>query len=187
MVCLRVHAQSAEGSSGSPWLIKWKGGEISVSEFEDAYQRMNGKPAYSTTLDSLKDFLGVYADYRLKLEEAKKDGLDDDPSVQKEIVGPFILDKEVTDPAVRELYDRRKWDVHAAHFLASVKNWKNPADTLAAYKRAMQVIQMLDAGYPFTFVCMSPTDRAVMFQHDLAMLHGKKLDTLSDGELGRFG
>jgi peptidyl-prolyl cis-trans isomerase SurA len=181
---LPVRAQSAEGSGSSPWLIKWKGGEISVSEFEDAYERMNGKPAYSTTLDSLKDFLGVYADYRLKLEEAKKDGLDEDPSVQKEIVGyrtmlagPFILDKEVTDPAVRELYDRRKWDVHAAHFLASVKNWKNPADTLAAYKRAMQAIQMLDAGYPFAFVAIAPVDRALMFQHDLAVLHGKQLDT----------
>jgi peptidyl-prolyl cis-trans isomerase SurA len=178
-----VHAQSAS-SDDSPWLIKWKGGEVSLGEFEDAFQRMNGKAPYSTTLDSLKDFLSVYADYHLKLQEAKEEGLDQDPSVQKEITGyrrmlsgPFILDKELTDPAVRALYERRQWDIHAAHFLASVKNWKNPADTLAAYKRAMQVIQMLNEGYPFAFVCMQPGDRALIYQHDLAVLHGKKLDT----------
>ncbi len=179
-----LHAQSASGTDNSPWLIKWKGGSVSVSQFEDAFRRMNGKAAYSTTLDSLKDFLSVYADYRLKLEEAKEDGLDQDPSVQKEIkgyramlAGPFILDKELTDPAVHALYDRRQWDIHAAHFLASVKNWKNPADTLAAYKRAMQVVQMLDAGYPFNFVCISPTDRALIYRRDLDVLHGKKIDT----------
>ncbi len=180
-----LHAQSAAGTGNSPWLIKWKGGEVTVAEFEDAYERMNGKPAFSASLDSVKDFLSVYADYRLKLEEAKKEGLDDDPSVQKEIAGyrtmlagPFILDKELTDPAVRALYDRRQWDIHAAHFLAAVKNWKNPADTLAAYKRAMQVIQMLDEGYPFTYVCMDPTNRALMRKFDQDLLHGtKKLDT----------
>jgi peptidyl-prolyl cis-trans isomerase SurA len=182
-----VHAQSAtssEGSGSSPRLIKWKGGEVSLSEFESAFQRMNGKSAYSTTLDSLKDFLSVYADYRLKLEQAKEEGLDEDPSVKKEIAnyrtmlsGPFILDKEVTDPAVRELYNRRQWDLHAAHFLASVKNWKDPADTLKAYNRALQVIKMLDDGYPFAYVCMAPADRILIYQKDMAILWGKKIDT----------
>ncbi len=179
-----VHAQSPDAAGGSPWLIKWKGGEVSVAEFEDAYQRMNGKAAFSTTLDSVKDFLSVYADYRLKLEEAKEDGLDQDPSVQKEIKGyrqmlsgPFIIDKEVMDPAVHQLYDRRQWDVHAAHFLATVKNWKNPEDTLKAYKKAMQAIQMLNAGYPFSYVCIPPLDRALARKYDQELTHGKMLDT----------
>ncbi len=171
-------------SDASPWLIKWKGGMVSLSQFEDAFQRMNGKAPYATSLDSLKDFLSVYADYELKLQEAKEEGLDQDSTVQKEIKGyrtmlsgPFILDKEVTEPAIRGLYERRTMDVHAAHFLASVKNWKDPADTLKAYKRAMQVIQMLNQGYPFKYVCMDPKDRAMMYQHDYSVLHGKMLDT----------
>ncbi len=182
-----LHAQSSKNASSqgtAPWLIKWKGGEVSLPEFEDAFQRMNGKPAFGTTLDSLKDFLSVYADYRLKLEEAKEDGLDDDPSVQKEIVGyrkmlagPFILDKEVTDPAVRALYGRRQWDMHAGHFLASVKNWNNPADTLKAYKKVMQALQMLNNAYPFTYVCMDPGARAMFYQHNLSVLHGGTLDS----------
>ena len=173
----------AEEMTNSP-LITWKGGTVSLPEFQDAYQRMNGKPAYSTTLDSLKDFLSVYADYRLKLEQAHQEGLDTDASVRKEIAGyramlegPYILDREVVDPAVRALYEKRKWEVHAAHFLASVKNWKDPADTLKAYKRAMQAIEMLNDGYPMSYICMSPAQRAIIYHNDYKPLLTGKIDT----------
>ncbi len=203
-----AHAQSKKSEDNGPWLIKWKGGEVSLPEFEAAFQRMNGKPAYSTTLDSLKDFLSVYADYRLKLEQAKEEGLDNDPSVKKEITGyrqllagPFILDKEVTAPAVRELYAKRQWDYHAGHYLAAVKSWNNPTDTLKAYNRALQAIKMLNDGYPFSYVCMAPEIRAMYYKNDFNVFHGEKLDTtqienwpgsddhssaMSGGDLGFF-
>ncbi|HEY3874529.1 MAG TPA: peptidylprolyl isomerase, partial [Candidatus Kapabacteria bacterium] len=188
LVHATASAQSASAAKSSdengPWLIKWKGGEVTLPEFESAFQRMNGKPAYSTTLDSLKDFLSVYADYRLKLEQAQEEGLDNDPQVKKEIVGyrqmlagPFVLEKEVTDPAIRELYARRQWDYHAGHYLAAVKNWNNPADTLRAYNRVLQAMKMLNDGYPFAYVCMSPETRAVIYRGDLGVMHGEKLDT----------
>src|SRR4051812_3199534 len=46
---------SASGDA-SKSLIDWKGGSVSLSEFEAAYKRMNDRSAYETTLDSLKDF-----------------------------------------------------------------------------------------------------------------------------------
>ena len=157
----------------SSWLIKWKGGKVSLGEFEGAFQRMNGKGPYGTTLDSLKDFLGVYSDYRLKLQEAEEEGLDKDPSVVKEIAGyrtmlsgPYVLDKEITEPAIKAIYERRKWEVHAGHFLASVKNWNDPADTLRAYKKAMKAIEMLDAGYPIEYVSMGPVARRILYDRD---------------------
>ncbi len=135
-------AGSPLNGTRSPWLIKWKGGEVPLTDFEAAYLRMNGKPAYSTTLDSLKDFLGVYSDYRLKLQQAHEERLDRDPKILKEIEGyrimlegPYVLDKEVTEPAMKLLYERRQYEVHAAHFLAAVKNWNSPADTQKAYSR----------------------------------------------------
>jgi len=174
---------NSKNDAEGPWLIKWKGGQVSLPEFEDAFQRMNGKPAYSTTLDSLKDFLSVYADYRLKLQEATEEGLDRDPSVQKEIAGyrqmlagPYILDKELTDPAVKAIFERRQWEVHAAHFLASVKNWNDPADTLRAYQKAMRAIEMLNAGFPIEYVCMSPGERTVLYEQDYRA-QPKHLDT----------
>lgn len=169
----KKHAEVAAASDKSPWLIKWKGGTVVLPEFEEAYQRMNGKPAYGTTLDSLKDFLSIYADYRLKLQEAKEEGLDHDPKILKEIegyrmmlAGPYILDREVTDPAIKGMYDRRQFEVHAAHFLASVKNWNNPADTLKAYEKALRAIQMLNESYPMTYIAMSPASRAMIERGD---------------------
>ncbi len=180
---LKKLAAPSTGDNGQP-LIEWKGGQVSLPEFEGAYERMNGKPAFSTTLDSLKDFLSVYADYRLKLEQAHEEGLDNDPSVQKEIAGyramlegPYILDREVVDPAVRALYAKRKWEVHAAHFLAAVKNWKDPADTLRAYKRAEQAIEMLKAGYPMSYICMAPAQRAIIYHQDYKPLLTGTFDT----------
>ncbi|HWF45028.1 MAG TPA: peptidylprolyl isomerase [Candidatus Kapabacteria bacterium] len=172
-------------SDKGPWLIKWKGGIVSLPEFEAAYARMNGRAAYATTLDSLKDFLGVYADYRLKLEEASEEGLDQDPKVLQEIAGyrkmlagPYIIEKEVTDPSIRSLYARRQYDVHAAHFLAYVRDWNKPADTLKAYQKAMRAIQMLEAGYPLSYIALSPTQRSLLVDHDERVLHGNTtLDT----------
>lgn len=164
---------SASAGDKSPWLIKWKGASVALPEFESAYLRMNGKAAYSSTLDSLKDFLSIYADYRLKLQEAKEEGLDKDPKILKEIEGyrhmlsgPYILDKEVSDPAIKAMYERRKWEVRAGHFLASVKNWNDPADTLKAYKKAMRAIEMIDDGYPLSYLALSPSARAIWGRGD---------------------
>ncbi len=166
-------AASSISSDKAPWLIKWKGGVVALPEFEAAFVRMNGKGAYSSTMDSLKEFLGVYADYRLKLQEAKEEGLDQDPKIVKEIegyramlAGPYILDKEVTDPMMRKMYDRRQTEVHASHFLAAVHNWNSPADTLKAYGKALRAIQMLDAGFPMSYICMAPASRAQLSDHD---------------------
>lgn len=170
-------AETKSAAKASPGdktpLIKWKGGAVALPEFEAAYQRMNGKPAYGTTLDSLKDFLSIYADYRLKLQQAHEEGLDKDPKILKEIegyrhmlAGPYILDKEVSDESVKGMFARRQSEVHAAHFLAAVKNWKDPADTLKAYQKAMRAIHMLDMSYPMTYVAMTPGDRAIMVNND---------------------
>ena len=68
-------------SGSSPWVIKTTKETISLGEFEDAYRRMNDKDPYGTTLDSLKDFLNIYSDYRLKLLEAKELEIDQDPKI----------------------------------------------------------------------------------------------------------
>jgi peptidyl-prolyl cis-trans isomerase SurA len=156
------------GNKGA-WVIKSSAGTITLPEFEQAYKRMNDKYPYATTLDSLKEFLNVYADYRLKLEDAHKEGLDKDPKILAEIkgyrqmlAGPYLLDKEVTDPAVRELYDRRLVEVHAGHFLASIHNQNDPADTLRAFKRAMEAINRLNNGESMTLVTLNPGYRSMM-------------------------
>ncbi len=145
-------------------LVKTSKEEITLDEFEAAYRRMNDKDPYGSTLDSLKDFLTIYSDYRLKLLEAKDQKLDQDPKIQKEIsgyrtmlAGPFILDKMITEPAIHKEWERRQFEVDAAHFLAQTRS-NDPADTLRAFKRAMKAIEKLNNGETMSEIVLSDKD-----------------------------
>lgn len=147
--------------AASPTVIRSSKEAITLNEFESAYIRMNDKDPYRSGLDSLKDFLNLYSDYRLKLLEAREMGLDKDPKIISEIdgykkmlAGPFLLDKELAEPAIRKMYDRRQTEVSARHFLSGIKNPNDPADTLRAYKRAMQALERINSGTDFSIVAM---------------------------------
>jgi peptidyl-prolyl cis-trans isomerase SurA len=171
---------TAPDQSGS-WLIKTTFTTIGLPEFEAAYRRMNDKEPYATTLDSLKDFLNVYADYRLKLQDAHEEGVDRDPKIIQEIkgyrdmlAGPYLLDKEVTEPAIRQMYDRRQWEMHAAHFLAGIRNPNDPKDTLRAYNKAMEALRRIKDGQPMAVVVMSDGNRKLLSEDDRSPVNNRE-------------
>lgn len=158
--------------SASPVLIKTIKEDIHLDEFEEAYHRMNDKDPYGTTLDSLKDFLTIYSDYRLKLLEAKEMSIDQDPKIQKEIegyrtmlAGPFVTDKEITEPNVQRIWEHRQWEVNVAHFLAAIKNANDPVDTLRAYKKAMKALERIQQGESIGYVVLSQKDAEFLDDH----------------------
>lgn len=153
--------QTSMTGVASPTVIRSSKETITLNEFELAYRRMNDKDPYRSGLDSLKDFLNLYSDYRLKLLDAKEIGLDKDPKIISEIegykrmlAGPFLLDKELTEPSVRKMYERRQTEVSARHYLASIKNPNDPIDTLKAYKRALEAIDRINSGTDISIVAM---------------------------------
>jgi peptidyl-prolyl cis-trans isomerase SurA len=159
-----IFAQNKGGSAlgtASPTVIRSSKEAITLDEFEAAYRRMNDKDPYRSSFDSLKEFLNLYSDYRLKLLEAKEMGLDADKKItieidgyKKMLAGPFLLDKELTEPAVRRMYERRQIEVSARHYLASIKNPNNSEDTLKAYKRALEAIKRMDNGTDISILAM---------------------------------
>jgi peptidyl-prolyl cis-trans isomerase SurA len=161
-----AHAQKKSNSKNvtgmaSPTIIHTSNESVSLHEFEGAYRRMNDKDPYQTTLDSLKDFLTLYADYKLKLQEAHELGIDKDPKILNEIegyrkmlAGPFLLDKELTEPAMKKLYERRKYELSVIHFLAAFKNPNDPTDTMKAYRRAMMALEKVNNGEALSVVAM---------------------------------
>lgn len=161
-------------------VLKTSFGEVPITEFEAAFRRMNAKEPYATTLDSLLEFLDVYADYRLKLQDAKESGLFDDPKIQSEIAGyremlagPFVLEKELVDPAVASIYERRRYEINASHFLAKL-DANNLTDTAKAYAKAMRAISMLNNGDPMSLVVMNSTNNALLANGDRTVLDRQK-------------
>ncbi|WP_115462375.1 peptidylprolyl isomerase [Winogradskyella aurantiaca] len=111
---------------------------------------------YSKNLDLVKDedqkdldnYLELFIEYQLKLNEAKRLGLDKDQNYIKEfenykrqLTRSYIAESKVTEALVKEAYDRMKLDVKAAHILVRLE--ENETDTLAAYNKALLLKERL--------------------------------------------
>ncbi|MCC1485038.1 peptidylprolyl isomerase [Winogradskyella immobilis] len=123
-------------------LLTIEGEAINVGEF----LRLYNKNLDLVKDDSQKDintYLELFINYRLKLKEAQRLGLDNDANYKKEftsyrkqLVKNYISENKVTDQLVKEAYDRLQYDIKASHVLIL----KNPEqqDTLTAYNELLK-------------------------------------------------
>ena len=135
-----------------------RGTPVSLQEFERQYAKTVGGRAEAAT-DSLaeyQDFLVRWVDFRLKVMAARESGLDRDSALvaemdtyREQFARPFLLDREVTDPLIRDLYERRQKMVDASHILIRVNPDSAPADTLRAYEKLSSIRDSVLAGADF--------------------------------------
>lgn len=123
--------------------------QYTLRDFENDYVKNNGswEQCEKTTFDERKNFLDLMVNYRLKVREAYDQGLLNDPELRKEIklyrasvAQSYILDRELVQPAVKQLYERRKELIRASHILIRVQPDASPEDTAKAYEKAMSII-----------------------------------------------
>ncbi|MCD6333599.1 MAG: peptidyl-prolyl cis-trans isomerase, partial [Bacteroidales bacterium] len=107
----------------------------------------------------LKESLDLFINFKLKVMEARRLGLDTSKqfineiqSYRKQLARPYLLDPKVTDELVKEAYDRLQWEIRASHILVAVKMDAPPADTLLAYQKAMRIRERLLKGDDFATV-----------------------------------
>ncbi|MGI4824368.1 MAG: peptidylprolyl isomerase [Janthinobacterium lividum] len=130
---------------------------VSTREFGYVYKKNNGTAADYGTRSSVNDYLTLYTNFRLKVIDAEKHGLDTTQAFRRELEGykqqlaqPYLTEKGVTDQLVREAYTRMSQEVNASHILIRVAPDANPSDTLAAYQKATALRQRLLAGEDFS-------------------------------------
>ena len=132
--------------------------ELSIDEFEKRYARSVGGEM-EAAMDSFPDyseFLDRYLDFRLKVMYAEELGLKNDSSIvseietyRKQLARPFLLERDIMDPIVRDLYEKTQNMVDASHILARVGRAASPEDTLAAYNKMMAIVDSLEQGIDF--------------------------------------
>ena len=119
--------------------------KITLGEFEKQYLKTIGNvdSARAKSMEDKKTFLNLYINFRLKVKDARERGLLKTPEMQKEIeeykknLAPtYLIDKEVVDPELKKLYDRKKEEVRASHILISLAEHPTPQDSIAAYQKA---------------------------------------------------
>jgi peptidyl-prolyl cis-trans isomerase SurA len=68
---------------------------------------------------------------------------------RKQLAKSYLTDKDYTDHLIQEAYDRSKEEVNVSHILVGCDESANPADTLAAYKKALDFRARLLKGEDF--------------------------------------
>lgn len=129
---------------------------ISIEEFENEYARSLGRQNVADSLSQYEDFLERYVNFRLKVLAAKDAGFESDSTIQQELdayrmnlARPRLLDKEVIDPLMRDIFQRIQTTVEASHILIRVEPGAPPEDTLAAYERMAAILDSINQGIDF--------------------------------------
>lgn len=104
----------------------------------------------------VEKYLEMYTRFRLKVEAAKDAGYDTIRVLQSELANyraqfakPYLQDKEMAESLYEETYRHLCYNVGARHILIGVDKYAKPADTLAAYRKALDVRDKLMAGADF--------------------------------------
>lgn len=138
--------------------------EITKEEFQRIYDK-NKKNLSTGEVTSVKDYLDLFINFKLKVYEAEKLGLDTTQSFINEFQGykeqlasPYLLDQETNQRIIREAYDRMQYEVKASHILIKLSPDALPEDTLEAYEKAMEIRQRVLKGESFESVAKGSSD-----------------------------
>ncbi len=132
------------------------GTPVTVGEFRYIYEKNNASDKNLYNEKSVKEYLNLYVNFKLKVMEAHAEGLDTLPKFKSEflkyrsqLAQPYLTDREVTSNLLNEAYNRKKYEVRASHILFPVGPEASPKDTLAAYNQAMAVRDSILKGADF--------------------------------------
>ena len=138
--------------------------EITVTEFLNVYQKNNVDTDLSDKR-SMKEYLELYINFRLKVKEARDLGMDTATAFVEELDGyrqqlaePYFNDQELTDELLQEAYDRLMYDVRASHILIKLDENALPDDTIEAYEKIMVTRERIVNGEDFTIVAAEVSD-----------------------------
>ncbi len=139
-------------------LLKVNNDEVTTADFVRVYEK-NLTLINDTEENSPEQYLDLYIDYKLKVQEAYRKGLHNKASYKKEIASyrtqlakDYLNDVQVTDKLVEEAYNRTKNELRARHILVRVRPDALPKDTLAAFNKLLEARKRIVAGEDFASI-----------------------------------
>jgi peptidyl-prolyl cis-trans isomerase SurA len=135
-------------------LLTYGDQSISKEDFLKAYRKNNtiGKP----TDKSYREYLELYTRYKLKVKAAYDLKLDTMPNqlaelqnFRNQIVDQYMNDEGSVNKLVNEAFLRSQKDIHLAHIFIAVPKSVLKTDTITAYKKAIDVYNVLKTGKNF--------------------------------------
>ena len=142
-VSLSILLLSGSLLAKDPVLMTINGNPVSKSEFEYIYNKNNS----NNVLDkkTLEEYVDLFVNFKLKVEEAKTQGIDTTEAFINELKGyrdqltrPYLTDTKAEEDALKEAYERLKEDVEVSHILIR-RSACCSEDTLAAWNKIREI------------------------------------------------
>lgn len=128
---------AAADTAEDPVLMTVNGKDVKVSEFKYLYNKNNSQQLKP---QSVSEYIDMFVDYKLKVADAEKAGIDTTASFlaeyskfKEELAAPYLRDKTVEDALLREAYDHFCRDVKVSHIMMVVNRGMDK-DTRACAK-----------------------------------------------------
>ncbi len=149
-----IAAQCITACSSVPESVLARVGEdtLRVPDYEEMFLRTRFTPP--TNMEEREFFLDSYLNYKLKLHEARAEGLEKEPALlddiqryRDQLALTFLYQRELAEPGMRTLYTRREEELELQQILIKfVKNDDGENDTTATRNKAEQVLAMVKKG-----------------------------------------
>src|SRR5512133_2645268 len=120
---------------------------LDVSLYSRYCERLHGKVPDS--MAQREDLLTRLVDFKVKAKEAQALGLEKDTALQSEIREfsddlsvSFLLEDQLVEPGIRELFTMRKEELRASHILVKFrKDFRGAIDTVSTRDEAEKLFQ----------------------------------------------
>ncbi|MFM7588939.1 MAG: peptidylprolyl isomerase [Bacteroidota bacterium] len=157
---LKASAQGND-SEPAPVLFEVSGGnmpaeQVRTDEFSTLFNKNNFKKTAPTRAE-WEEYLDLYVKFKLKVREAVRLGMDTTTRFREELQGyrnqlaqPYLRDKETGKFLLDQAFERSQLEVRAAHIMVRVEETASPADSLAAYQKALALRQDIVDGKDFS-------------------------------------
>lgn len=118
--------------------------EVTANEFSRVYNK-NIDLVQDEKQKDVDEYLKLYVNYKLKLEEAYTLGLNKDKkykneleSYRRQLAKKYLTDTKINDKLLKEAYERTVNEVDVNHILVIVDENASPADSLKAYNQVLE-------------------------------------------------
>lgn len=120
--------------------------KFTKDEYERVYVKNNTQLSDESEVKTPEEYLDLFINYKLKVIEAEKHGLDTLETFRTELAGyreelakPYLTDISISDTILKETYYRTNHLIKASHILLEVSPDASPSDTLIAYNKLMDI------------------------------------------------
>ena len=135
----------------SQTLFTYGTNQVSKDEFLRAYNK--NKTPVTNKEQSLKEYLDLYINFKLKVKEAKALKLDTLQQIQFDVQNfrgqleeGYLNDEKTVNALLDEAFERSQQDIHLLHFSVPVNSKMSAADTMKAYQAMNEVKDELQKG-----------------------------------------